>query len=746
MRSKKGFTLIELLAIIVILAIIAVITIPIVLNVIENAKKGAVQTSALGYIDAVDKYYVSKLSVDPNFQIDDNTYTVTSNGYLTDGTITYEVKISGQTPTNGFIQIARNNVTNACVGFEEYAVIITDGFISETDKGECSSVSEISVAGESDLALDTSFPFSFVIGDDKEQTYDVLKTGYYKLEVWGAQGGNSSYGGYGGYTSGVVRLTSGTTLYINVGGAGSKNAGGYNGGGTGQYYAGTTTPPVGFGGGGATHIALKSGTLSTLNNDIDKILIVAGGGGGASESNDVGGHGGGSVGSRGIGNHAGAGGTQLVGGLYGYGESINSSGTAGTFGQGGNAHNGTTSNGTWASGGGGGGFYGGGGSGYVTIEAEAGDSSGGGGSGYIGNSRLLDGIMYCYGCSGAMSISTTGSSKDSDNCPNGVSGDALTHCAKSGNGYAKITYVGKNYSSTDLAVNTSFDFGYIIGSDRDQLMTITTDGYYKLEVWGAQGGSSLGGYGGYSSGIVHFDKGDNLYVNVGGRGGNNAGGYNGGGSGQYSAGGSTPPVGFGGGGATHISLKTGVLSSLNNDIDKILIVAGGGGGASESNDTGGHAGGYAGVNGIGNYAGTGGTQSAGGATGNSCSDCTAASFGQGGNASGGSYSTGTWASGGGGGGFYGGGASGYETGYSENGDSSGAGGSGYIGNSKLLNGVMYCYGCTENGSDGILTISTTGSNKDATNCPNSYSSSAMSNCAKSGNGYARITYLGKTLN
>lgn len=51
--SKKGFTLIELLAIIVILAIIAVITVPIILNIIDNAKKGAARSSVLGYADAV---------------------------------------------------------------------------------------------------------------------------------------------------------------------------------------------------------------------------------------------------------------------------------------------------------------------------------------------------------------------------------------------------------------------------------------------------------------------------------------------------------------------------------------------------------------------------------------------------------------------------------------------------------------------------------------------------------------------
>ena len=56
--NKKGFTLVELLAVIVILAIIALISTPIILGVIETAKKGAAEQSALGYIDAVEKQIV----------------------------------------------------------------------------------------------------------------------------------------------------------------------------------------------------------------------------------------------------------------------------------------------------------------------------------------------------------------------------------------------------------------------------------------------------------------------------------------------------------------------------------------------------------------------------------------------------------------------------------------------------------------------------------------------------------------
>ena len=50
----KGFTLIELLAVIVILAIIALIATPLILNIVNDAKKSAVKDSAYGYIDAIE--------------------------------------------------------------------------------------------------------------------------------------------------------------------------------------------------------------------------------------------------------------------------------------------------------------------------------------------------------------------------------------------------------------------------------------------------------------------------------------------------------------------------------------------------------------------------------------------------------------------------------------------------------------------------------------------------------------------
>ena len=113
--KKKGFTLIELLAVIVILAIIALIATPIVMNTIENSKKGAAERSAENYMDAVETA-VAEERIDN--VILEGEYTIQSDGSLCpkagcgeDDKDKVSIEMSGNKPISGTIFIENGLVT-----------------------------------------------------------------------------------------------------------------------------------------------------------------------------------------------------------------------------------------------------------------------------------------------------------------------------------------------------------------------------------------------------------------------------------------------------------------------------------------------------------------------------------------------------------------------------------------------------------------------------------------------------------
>ncbi|HPZ23384.1 MAG TPA: glycine rich domain-containing protein [Bacilli bacterium] len=303
----------------------------------------------------------------------------------------------------------------------------------------------------------------------------------------------------------------------------------------------------------------------------------------------------------------------------------------------------------------------------------------------------------------------------------------------------------KEGTACSYSSGKTFDFDY---TGTEQIFTPECTGFYKLEVWGAQGDFASGynviaGYGGYSVGLMRMDSSTKYYINVGGAGKvnystnvNMTGGYNGGGD-AYGCDGYTEIIGAGGG-ATHISSRSGLLSTLSANIDSILIVAGGGGGMTYylsyqpfyHYGSGGSGGGYIGASTYNTYGGNlatfivyGGTQTSGGV--NPRNGAYNGYFGKGA-----SYKS--YCVSGGGGGFYGGSSS--------DPSEASAGGSGYIGSTSLLSYSstikhMTCYNCSTSTDASTMTNTTT-----------NVSASATSDYAKSGNGFARITYLGKKLN
>lgn len=121
--NKKGFTLIELLAVIVILAIIALIATPMILGVIDKAKKGAVESSALGYIDAVEKEAVIGMLDNAAgvgaLAIPEGIYDVKADKVT--GKALAGVTVKGQEPSEGWIAINNEGeVVAASLKFDSY--------------------------------------------------------------------------------------------------------------------------------------------------------------------------------------------------------------------------------------------------------------------------------------------------------------------------------------------------------------------------------------------------------------------------------------------------------------------------------------------------------------------------------------------------------------------------------------------------------------------------------------------------
>ena len=526
----------------------------------------------------------------------------------------------------------------------------------------------------------------------EEQTFTAPKEGYYKLETWGAQGGDrgSNNGGKGGYSTGIIHLDENEKIYIYVGGNGTTNNG-YNGGGL--------LPDLNIYGGGATDIRVKGNTLYNR-------VIVAGGGGSVGSTSNAGGYGGGLTGGDAIGSYGtqGTGGTQIAGGT---------GNISGIFGQGGN---GLHANGGYG-GAGGGGFYGGGGS---SVDGSGDDDrSGAGGSGFVwtASATVPEGYLLTSDTYLTNGVTISGN----NDFVNPFTDEEET--GHTGNGYVKITYQANSNDNVDS------EFDYI---GEEQTFKVPQSGYYKLETWGAQGGSVStynGGYGGYSKGIVYLEKDETLYINVGGAGIGATtsgvdlqGGYNGGGNVTKNP--NWNHINASGGGATHIATRSGLLSTLESENNSILIVSGGGGGARNQQNhesasrwgSGGSGGGY---NGVGPFSSYGSTSSFTTVQKLAGTQTSGYKFGLGESAVGQSA---------GGSGYYGG-----MNGESHEDDSfagAGAGGSGYIGNERLTNKLMYCYKCDESIDESTKTISTINTSK-----------LAKSNYVKEGNGYAKISLL-----
>lgn len=132
--KKDGFTLVEILAVVVILAVVALIATPIILNVINDAKKSSIKQSAIGYVDAVEKTILEKKT---NTDVDyDGKYTIKKDQITKESEtasllpildlIQLNVNVKGELPTKGNLEIEKSNVISGEFYYNNYLVTLSN--------------------------------------------------------------------------------------------------------------------------------------------------------------------------------------------------------------------------------------------------------------------------------------------------------------------------------------------------------------------------------------------------------------------------------------------------------------------------------------------------------------------------------------------------------------------------------------------------------------------------------------------
>jgi hypothetical protein len=325
---------------------------------------------------------------------------------------------------------------------------VNSGFLENgTDLGSLLQVDPISKIVDIAYNQSTTTQTNVFTHTGSNQTFTVpANVSYMTAQVWGAGGGGSGNGnivqnlngggGGGGYTSANLTVTSGTTLTIIVGQAGTVSA-------AGATVAGT------YGGGGGTQALngdanwrnTSGGGRSAIRIGTTEIITAGGGGGGGKRSTSstgdpTGGAGGGTTGGHGnngvsTDTVAGGGGTQTAGGAAASKNEVGTAATAGSQFQGGL--------GSQYAGGGGGGWYGGGGGG-IQYYSNTNTGGGGGGSSYVSPTYLQAGTTATFTQASGSTVAANTSLPAAVQGTIGNGGAGGTGGSGGQNGYVVLTF------------------------------------------------------------------------------------------------------------------------------------------------------------------------------------------------------------------------------------------------------------------------------------------------------------------
>lgn len=327
MKNKKGFTLVEIIAVIVILITITLMAVPTVLRLVKRNKEISYETKVAIILKQASQY-----------ARDNETFLFNSKKkYI--GRVCNSITVKQLLDAGYLKEISKDGSVGAHItnpetneNLDDMSIVVYINSKNPTDINDQYIGTYVSIFKDA-AWCNTIVNSTMYAYTGEEQQFVASQSGYYKLQVWGAQGGyqsTASIGGKGGYAEGIIHLDKDEVLYVYVGGDGNSGGldGGYNGGGAGINFKG---------GGGATDIRVEGNTL------YNRIIVAGGGGSGGRAGSMDGGAGGAGGGIDGIpcsGCGYDGGGTQTAGGSelagFGYGEAArNTNGCGGIDGSGG---------------------------------------------------------------------------------------------------------------------------------------------------------------------------------------------------------------------------------------------------------------------------------------------------------------------------------------------------------------------------------------------------------------------------
>jgi len=226
----------------------------------NESKEIELTIRSLNKIDSKYKLYTNSVENVTIGYLDEEGFDESTGTISATGTVKVKIVLDNESDTSKTITFGVQG------GFDYNDVTLKSGRV-EVEEGEA-----LCPAG---IAYEFDYTGSV-------QKFTAKCPGVYKLEVWGAQGGgdNNDIGGLGAYTKGDIELVKNTNLYIQVGQAGTYdwtncNDSTYNGGSSG----GCMTSFVGGSGGGSTDIRLSSGNWNDFDSLKSRIMVAAGGAG-----------------------------------------------------------------------------------------------------------------------------------------------------------------------------------------------------------------------------------------------------------------------------------------------------------------------------------------------------------------------------------------------------------------------------------------------------------------------------------